>query len=380
MDSKKVITAANHLTNDLVVEILSRVLFKTFCRIKCVCKAWLAFPFDPHYNRKLPKIPTGVLCKGHNGSSIQVVNMSPDDKKIDGTLRFIPHHEQLQVVDCSNGLVLCRYKSFYTFGNTCRFIVCNPATQEWRALPVSNTNNHPYVSNYSRCTTFLTFDPSWSPQFYVFNFLQNAKGRPMGIRKLEVFSSELFTWLVDDAWSSDHRLRFKNPHSFVGGVLHVQTNKTNEILVVQGLEAMSSAVVPCHYIIRPPENCLGGCFGQSLGVLQWACPEESGHVIKIFHLDAYRPCKWSLKHRLRIRDAFERDDFVPIEEYLQWLCDFEIVALDFERGVIFLFEKYEKKLLWYNINTGKLNEIKDDRFTHGCEYYSYVACYSKLPA
>ncbi|XBJ20549.1 hypothetical protein VPH35_011360 [Triticum aestivum] len=352
MDSNKVITAANHLTDDLVVEILSRVPFKSFCRFKCVCKAWLAFPSDPHNNRKLPK------------NSDWFVNMSPEDKKIDGTLRFIPQHQQLQVVDCSNGLVLCGYKSFYTFGNTCRFIVCNPATKEWRALPVSNTNNHPYVSNYSRCTTFLAFDPSWSAQFYVFHFLQNAKGRPM----------------VDDAWSSDHRLRFKNPHSFVGGVLHVQTNKINEILVVQGLEAMSSGMVPCHYIIQPPENWLGGCFGQSLGVLQWASPEESGRVIKIFRLDAYRPCKWSLKHRLRIRDAFERDDFVPIEEYLLWLCGFEIVALDFERGVIFLFEKYEKKLLWYNINTGKLNEIKDDRFTHGCEYYSYVACYSKLPA
>uniref|UniRef100_A0A8R7TAZ1 F-box domain-containing protein n=1 Tax=Triticum urartu TaxID=4572 RepID=A0A8R7TAZ1_TRIUA len=46
MDSKKVF-AVTSLTDDLVVEILSRVPFKSFCRFKCVCKAWLAFSSDP---------------------------------------------------------------------------------------------------------------------------------------------------------------------------------------------------------------------------------------------------------------------------------------------------------------------------------------------
>ena len=49
------------LTDDFAVEVLSQLLFKAFCRFKCVCKAWLAFSSDPHYCQKLLKFPL-VLC------------------------------------------------------------------------------------------------------------------------------------------------------------------------------------------------------------------------------------------------------------------------------------------------------------------------------
>jgi hypothetical protein len=41
MDCKELSAAI--LTYDLVVEILSRLPFKSFSRFKCVCKAWFAF-------------------------------------------------------------------------------------------------------------------------------------------------------------------------------------------------------------------------------------------------------------------------------------------------------------------------------------------------
>jgi len=52
---------ATKLTDDFAVEVLSQLLFKAFCRFKCVCKAWLAFSSDPHYCQKLLKFPL-VLC------------------------------------------------------------------------------------------------------------------------------------------------------------------------------------------------------------------------------------------------------------------------------------------------------------------------------
>ncbi|KAL6596326.1 hypothetical protein ACP70R_047690 [Stipagrostis hirtigluma subsp. patula] len=104
MDCVSGLSAAK-LTDDLIVEILCRLPFKSFCRFKCVCKAWLAFSSDPHYRKKLPKVPTGFFYQDHNNSAIQFINLSPKDEGIDGTLSFLPQYEHLKFVDCSNGLL-----------------------------------------------------------------------------------------------------------------------------------------------------------------------------------------------------------------------------------------------------------------------------------
>ncbi|KAM3412796.1 hypothetical protein ACQJBY_004138 [Aegilops geniculata] len=311
MDSKKVLTDAS-LTDDLVVKILSRVPFKSFCRFKYVCKAWLAFSSDPHYRQKLPQIPTGLFhgCKG--GSVAQLVSLSRNDEEIDGGLTFLPHHEHLKFVDCCNGLVLCKYKSNYIPPNICRFIVCNPATGEWRTLP--DTHPDPYTMDYTY-KAFLAFDPSWSAQFYVFNFQEKFDEMPIGINKLEAFSSDLSTWTVDAAWSPR--------------------------------------------------------------LLQCAFPGESGDTAEVFSFDAHHSYEWSLKRRVSLRDALGRDVFFHNDEWPRRL-GYRIAALDLERGVIILVDKEQMKLLSYNINTGKLRKIQDDCRTT-TDYRYYVACYSKLP-
>ncbi|XBJ27637.1 hypothetical protein VPH35_004871 [Triticum aestivum] len=327
MDSK--VIAAASLTGDLVVEILSRVPFKSFCRFKCVCKAWLAFASDPYYHEKLPKIPTGLFYGG--GTDYwpvpQLVSLSPNDERINGALTFLPHHEHLQFVDCCNGLVLCKYKSRYTSPEPCDFIVCNPAT------------------------------------------------RSGGINKLQVFSSGLSTWIVDVAWRPS--VYIFNPHHFIGGVLYMHTNGD----AIVGLEVMGSGIPPHDFTIKLPHcksDLLSCCFGQSSGFLQCALPEESGHTVDVFNLDTCDSAyKWSLKYRLSMSNAFGRDDLLHSDEdgWFRWL-DYHIVALDSERKVLFLVDNVRMKLLSYDIITGKLSEIED-----GCRtnYLYYVACYSKLP-
>uniref|UniRef100_A0A0A8Y2W0 F-box domain-containing protein n=1 Tax=Arundo donax TaxID=35708 RepID=A0A0A8Y2W0_ARUDO len=127
MDPKDEVSAAK-LTDDLVMEILSRLPFKSFCRFKCVCKAWLAFSSDPHYCQKLPKVPTGFFYQDCNNNAIKVVSLSKNDEDIDVTLSFLPDYEQFKLTDCCNGLVLCEYRSDHTSPDILRFIVCNPAT------------------------------------------------------------------------------------------------------------------------------------------------------------------------------------------------------------------------------------------------------------
>uniref|UniRef100_A0ACD5TDM5 Uncharacterized protein n=2 Tax=Avena sativa TaxID=4498 RepID=A0ACD5TDM5_AVESA len=363
MASENVVTAAN-LPDDLVVEILSRVPFKSFCRFKCVCKAWLAFSSDPHYRQKLPKIPS-FLHQGQSGTSaIQLVSLSPN-KNIDGALTFVPQYEQLHLVDCCNGLVLCLYKSSRSSADTCSFIVCNPATREWRILPVPESHSHSNETGHCGCffTAFLAFDPSWSEQFYVFNIRRHHWLN--GTSKLEVFSSDLSTWLVYDEWTRIRNILVNKPHSFIRGILHVQLDSM-DTLVVEGLQAMSSSVAPHHSIIKMPGFGGNGCFGQSsAGFLQCAIPGEKYRSIEVFSFGD----KWSLKHRLNMQNAFGRRVF---------RCIYTIVALDLERGSLFLFERDANKLLVYDIDTRKLTEVKDGR-CWSWPYHYYVACYSKLP-
>ncbi|TVT97039.1 hypothetical protein EJB05_57734, partial [Eragrostis curvula] len=269
MDSKKRCSASN-LTDDLVVEILSQLPFKSFCRFKCVCKAWLAFSSDPYYFQKLPKFPSGFFYQDDSNSVIQFISLSSKDEGNDWALSFLPYHARLNFVDCSSGLVLCEYRSESTSPDIFRFIVCNPATREWRVLPDIRQDPEMFY------ITLLAFDPS----------------------------------------------RY-------------------------------------------------GCLGQASGILHYAAPEKDGCTIVIWS-DNDRivsdPDKWTVKHRLSMKDAFGRDDFVHYDDQVwDWSCDYNIVAFDMEREVLFLFDYKAQKLLSYGM--GKLKDIRDGHHWEGVPHY-----------
>ncbi|CAM0957987.1 unnamed protein product [Alopecurus aequalis] len=329
------VTAAK-LTDDLVVDILSRVTYKDFCRSKCAYKAWSAFSSDPDYHKKLPKkITNGLLYQGQNKPAIPLISLSQDGGEIDGILADVPHYEHLQFLDCCNGLVLCKYRSNYSSTHICRFVVCNPATGQWRIIPDTH-----HIEDDPHYVTILAFDPSWSPQFYIFNFhLNHDHGLILGTSKLEIFQSKSSAWLVDDSLDPGLDLSLRT-HLFVDGKLYVAVRY--QVLVFEDLEAMSNGMPPYHETIRlPPEASYLDAFGRD----------------QFVHYD---------------NDGHDGDD-----EWF-WSRDYWIVDLDLERELVFLCDQKAKKLLSYNISTGKLNAIQDSLEWH--QYYVYVPCYSELPA
>ncbi|CAM0957993.1 unnamed protein product [Alopecurus aequalis] len=383
MDLDKEPTAAK-LTDDLVVDILSRLKYESFCRCKCAYKAWSALCSDPDYCKKLPnKATTGLLYQGRNKSAIPLVSLFQQLGEIDGILADVPHCEHLEFLDCCNGLVLCKYSSSYTTPLICRFVVCNPATRQWRILPDIQTG-----TDSRRDATILAFDPSWSPHFYVFNFNQSHQSL---MSKLEMFSSGGSVWLVDDKWDSDISVSCR-PHLFLHGMLYAQTTG-QQVVVFEGLEEMSDDTLPSHWIIDMPSDSFyvggftHGCFGKSSGILHYALPDWNGRSIVVWTLDEYARgfLTWTLKCHLSMTDAFGRDNFVHYdnggddgEGNWFWNCDYWIIALDLEKDLVFLSDNRSKKLLSYNIRTGKLNELRDG--FERCQYYAYVPHYSKLPA
>nr|CAB3455906.1 unnamed protein product [Digitaria exilis] len=59
--SKRSAGAVASLPEDPLVEILSRVPFKSICRFKCVSKAWRDLIADPLHRKKLPQTLEGFL-------------------------------------------------------------------------------------------------------------------------------------------------------------------------------------------------------------------------------------------------------------------------------------------------------------------------------
>ena len=267
MDLQKEVTAYK-LTDDLVVDILSRLEYRPLCRCKCAYKAWSALSADPEYRKKLPnKVTTGLLYQCRNKSAVSLVSLFQQIGEIDGILADVPHHEHLEFLDCCNGLVLCKYNSSYTTPGICRFVVCNPATRQWRILPDTHAGKDSH-----HATTILAFDPSWSPHFYVFNFNRSSN--------LEMFSSACSVWLVDDNWDSDISVSCRS-HIFLHGKLYVETTG-QEVVVFEDLEEMSDGTLPCHWIMDMPSDSFyvgtftHGCFGKSLGILHYALPDADG--------------------------------------------------------------------------------------------------------
>jgi hypothetical protein len=198
-DLHKEVTASK-LTDDLVVDILFQLEYEPFCRCKYAYKTWSALSSHPEYRKKLRnKVITGLLYQGHNNSAITLVSMFQQLGQIDGIFADMAHYEHLEFLDYCNGLVLCKYISNYTTLGICRFVVCNPPTRQWRIIP----DTHPNIED-PRYVTILAFDPSWSPQLYIFYFhLEHLHGLIPATSKFEIFQSQSSTWLVDDTFDPD---------------------------------------------------------------------------------------------------------------------------------------------------------------------------------
>jgi hypothetical protein len=151
------------LTDDLIVEILSRLPSKSVCRFKCVSRYWLHdLITHPEFRDKIPQTLTGFFRSivnyndgnedgeaeddnGYNSDSTVHATSVPDFLSILGekqhevvtpSLSFLPGdlYQSISLKHCSDGLLVCLcWKVSPT--NESDYVVCNPATQQWVTLP-----------------------------------------------------------------------------------------------------------------------------------------------------------------------------------------------------------------------------------------------------
>ncbi|XBJ15065.1 hypothetical protein VPH35_007042 [Triticum aestivum] len=357
--------SAANLTDDLVVEILSRLPARSACRFKCVSTTWRDLISHPVHRVKLPQTLDGFFTKHDSETVLWSV---PHFTNVSGTglplvsplLDFLPIHKRIFLLDSCNGLLLC---SCCAAGELDMIyyhqFVCNPATKEWVALP-----DHNQAEKW-RCSC-LGFNPAVAPHFYVFEFFKDYGPLTPSVVGVEVYSSETGGRVrKEHELDSDFSLPDRLPGVFFNGYLHYLTHKPSIAVVDTEGNAHRNIPVPV-----PGEQWFG--FIQlSQGRLHYANFEadHEDEVVRlvVYVLEDYDKQEWTLKHTAEA-------------SYVVGSQKFEWVAIHPDCNMIFYTVEWDKTLMSYDMDRRQVQEIctlgEDTRES----YLPYVPLFSELQA
>ncbi|CAN6361029.1 unnamed protein product [Urochloa humidicola] len=225
---------AAQLTDDLLLEILARVPYRSLCRFRCVSTRWSALISDPKNHGRLPQTLAGFFypvprdspaLTSHGYDFCNVPGTGPSFTDL--SFWFLPDRERegLVLEDCCNGLLLFRC---YRFPDEDEFdyIVLNPATEKWVTVPVTRR----WSSKLQMVR--LGFNPAVAPRFYVFEFQWDedvneydaGDGRVLAVK---IYSSATGAWShKQSGWSMEISLDLDLKSVFIDGVLYVITRQS----------------------------------------------------------------------------------------------------------------------------------------------------------
>ncbi|KAF7105064.1 hypothetical protein CFC21_105905 [Triticum aestivum] len=353
-------TPAERLTDDILVEILSRVPAKELCRCKCVSKHWLGLIHHPDHRKRLPQTLAGFFYGRITSTTGQRVlelpfrftSISGDGRSPVGTsFTFLPNqHLPVDLLDSCNGLLLCRCHHVSDGAAAFHYVVCNPATEKWVMLPNSGKDSSQVA------TTSLGFDPALSPHFHVFELVQQHKygeNKNTDISGVAVYSSETGEWIYKEKrWS--RATWFASWHSsatvFLNGLLFFRALDLKLHDCVAAVDAKGEMWMKFRVpggqvdgfvqrsILGAPADQFDdldlahGFIQRSQGRLHFANFQRDKYGVAIrllVHvLENYQDKQWILKHSIETSNIFGWTDL--------WLdADFDFIAIHPECNLLF---------------------------------------------
>uniref|UniRef100_A0ACD5ZF01 Uncharacterized protein n=1 Tax=Avena sativa TaxID=4498 RepID=A0ACD5ZF01_AVESA len=365
-------TAAERLTDDLLVEILSLVPAKSLHRFKSVSKHWLALTNDRNNLKKLPRTLTGFFYQTRNREPFQrpalpFTNLSGSHNLT--FLDFLPNRRgRVVLLDCCNGLVLCRWYNDPVQADEFRHVVCNPATEEWAELPDSG---HSCTMGCVR----LGFDPAVSPHFHVFMLVTDQHG--FYLTGVNFYSSETGRWVYKEhGWNGDIKLDCdrRSPTVYLNGHLHFiaflylePTRSLVRYLAVVDTKGESWADIVV------PDGPYGGFLKQSQGHLHYAGYDRDadGNVARLllYVMEDYDSKVWKLSHSVETSSILG-GVHVGLCRGFYW------IAIHPECNLIF-FVARDKTFMCYDMNRRQVKAICD--LEDGMPpYLPFVPLYAEL--
>ncbi|CAL5009526.1 unnamed protein product [Urochloa decumbens] len=259
------------LPYDALLEILARLPARSVYRSKCVAKGWRDLVDDPLNRKKLPQTLEGFFVmkpgtargRGVGVEHFGFINLLPRPVPLDidpcfSFLKKLPETEYLSFLDYCNGLLLfvhARKSGPFDQSDVLTYVVCNPATKQWEAVPACDCGCWDCLEWY----TFLVFHPAVSSHFHLINFWREwREGSDKEGEELEewpllvcVYSSGTRTWSrrsqTDwnneqgrlEGWRHQGELCYLGgdpQRAFVNGILHLMVWELDDSPIVAAVD------------------------------------------------------------------------------------------------------------------------------------------------
>jgi F-box interacting protein len=348
------------------------VPYKSTCCCKCVSTRWRDLFSHPDHRKKLPQPLAGFFYESYNRDRFPktaryFTNVSGKGHPlVDPSLSFLPRYDSLHILDCCNGLLLCRcWKP--TDPKTLDYVVCNPATENWVVVTATDWSSKVVVAR-------IGFEPAVSSHFHVFEFIDQEvwgidqselsayRGR---IAAVATYSSKAGVWTHQMVEDEEFVIPAHSKGVFFNGIMHlaafdymvVTFDVKGNLLRVIGTPSPS-------YRYEFPVNDVFLSQGQLY--FSYGTASESDNVsepssesyssdLLVWVLEDYSSEKWTLKHTVSHLQLFG-DKFSGYPDY-------NVVSFHPERNMIFIVCGDENSLMSYEM------DFRKPRFLRrlGCE-------------
>ncbi|CAN6197129.1 unnamed protein product [Urochloa humidicola] len=380
----------NGLPDDPLAEILSRFPAKSLCRFKCVSKPWRDLIAGRPRCRKFPQTLQGFIYgdgEAHAGENYgHFINLlGKSSPLIDPSFAFLtklPWVEKIVLLGSCNGLLLFGHRRASDVYDSLGYIVCNPATEQWVAVPSSGWCPWPDSEaeddeddfTEEDVLTHLVFDPAVSPHFQLIQLWQKSYRELAGVH---TYSSETGVWRANEAgdwkkWGLDAIL--SSAGCPFNGMVHLKLDDVYErrsIIVAVDGEGKTSRIIRW-----TEERGFPDFVGQSHGHLYCISGDidDSDMVteLSIWVLEDYHTEEWVLKHSVSILQLFGKTS-CRFDSY-------EVVTIHPDRDLVFFVEYGDRKLMSYEMGSNEVCDVCTLGRGYGCmaPYLPYFSDLSVL--
>ncbi|CAN6203241.1 unnamed protein product [Urochloa humidicola] len=375
-------------SDDALVEILSRLPAKPRFRFKCVSKPWCDLIADRLRCRKFPQTLEGFFFGGKDDANYGhfVDLLGRDSPLIDASFSFLtelPEIEKINLLGSCNGLVLFGHRRISEMYGSLGYIVCNPATEQWVAVPSSGWTPSDSISEAS--CTFLIFDPAVSSHFQLVQFTQDDDGVMLqfwrdddddeGVTEVRTYSSESGVWSGRTSkWGAYGWILSYLGSPFLNGMLHF--NVGHEYGKEDQIVAVDREVQKCRNIRWPEKRGEIVFVGQSQGLLH--CISAHTKTIEtaelcVWVLEDYDTEEWVLKHSVsfaHLSGKLGRTD----------VFNFYFVSIHPDCNMVFFVRSESRKLMSYDMDSKEVCVLCTVVGSDYIRVTQYIPYFSESPA
>jgi hypothetical protein len=263
------------------------------------------------------------------------------------------------------------------------YIVCNPTTKEWQAVPPCV---YPDLTKVTY--TYLAFDPAVPSRFNLVQLEVNESGGEFV--SVHAYSSETGTWSDDNQIDEkgeegqlegcchvNFSIARDGPSPFVNGFLHllVWDQDQMKILAVD-VQGKARRMIPLPHVA---DWSWMYYFGESQGNLHYMAPEivDEHYKLSIWVLQGYDTKEWVLKHTVDTHEVIKKDSCVDSTP------EFEVVNIHQDCNVVFLTQPLEgnaKLVASYGMSNKEVSVIAtfdDQKWLSNTA--RYVPCFRESP-